>query len=218
MREIWAAGGVGPRKLAVMARVAEPKTYLLGRIGDTPAACAFAACDHRIGMLQALEVAAPFRRRGLGTALTRAGAGWAAAQGATTFALAVEVANAPARAAYAPPRHGAGGRLPLPARARLVCVPIHGTGRVCMAPTAVVRERASLGCEGRKADGCGSDGAAQQSTEALTRPAVQGVASLARGRALSPPDRTMRAGWSPAGHRRSPNSRSRDASKPVGNT
>ena len=100
MREIWEAGGVGPRKLAVMARVAEPKTYLLGRIGDTPAACAFAACDHRIGMLQALEVAAPFRRRGLGTALTRAGAGWAATQGATTFALAVEAANAPARAAY----------------------------------------------------------------------------------------------------------------------
>ena len=100
MREIWEAGGVGPRKLAVMARVAEPKTYLLGRIGDTPAACAFAACDRRIGMLQALEVAAPFRRYGLGTALTRAGAGWAATQGATTYALAVEAANAPARAAY----------------------------------------------------------------------------------------------------------------------
>jgi GNAT superfamily N-acetyltransferase len=101
MREIWAAGGVGPAKLAVMARVTQPKTYLLGRSGDAPAACAFAACDREIGMLQALEVAAPFRRQGLGTALTRAAAAWAAAQRATIYALAVEVANAPARAAYA---------------------------------------------------------------------------------------------------------------------
>jgi N-acetylglutamate synthase len=101
MREIWAAGGVGPSKLAAMARAVEPRVYLLGRSGDTPAACAFAACDREIGMLQALEVAEPFRRQGLGTALTRAGAAWVAAHGATTFALAVEVANAPARAAYA---------------------------------------------------------------------------------------------------------------------
>jgi GNAT superfamily N-acetyltransferase len=100
MREIWAAGGVGPSKLAVMARVVLPKTYLLGRCGEAPAACAFAACDGEIGMLQALEVAAAFRRRGLGTVLTRAGAAWAAEQGATTYALAVEAANAPARAAY----------------------------------------------------------------------------------------------------------------------
>jgi len=100
MREIWAAGGVGPSKLAVMARVAEPRTYLLGRSGDAPAACAFAACDREIGMLQALEVARPFRRQGLGTALTRAAAAWVAAHGATTYSLAVEVANTPARAAY----------------------------------------------------------------------------------------------------------------------
>jgi N-acetylglutamate synthase len=100
MREIWAAGGVGPSKLAVMARAVDPKTYLLGRSGDAPAACAFAACDQEIGMLQALEVAAPFRRQGLGTALTRAAAAWTAAHGATVYALAVEVANAPARAAY----------------------------------------------------------------------------------------------------------------------
>lgn len=101
MREIWSEGGIGPARLAVMARAVDPKTYLFGRSGDAPAACAFAACDREIAMLQALEVAPPFRRQGLGTALTRAAAAWAARRGATTYALAVEVGNAPARAAYA---------------------------------------------------------------------------------------------------------------------
>ena len=53
MREIWSEGGIGPARLAVMARAVDPKTYLLGRSGDAPAACAFAACDREIAMLQA---------------------------------------------------------------------------------------------------------------------------------------------------------------------
>jgi hypothetical protein len=38
MAEIWTAGGVGPARLAVMARAPEPRAYVLGRIGDRPAA------------------------------------------------------------------------------------------------------------------------------------------------------------------------------------
>ena len=45
MAEIWAAGGIGPARLAVMARAPEPRSYILGRLGDRPAGCAFvAAC------------------------------------------------------------------------------------------------------------------------------------------------------------------------------
>jgi GNAT superfamily N-acetyltransferase len=100
MRAIWGEGGVGANRLAVMARACEPKMYLLGRAGDVPAACAFVACDREVAMLHALEVAPGFRRQGLGTALTRAAAAWAARQGAETYALAVAVANGPARSAY----------------------------------------------------------------------------------------------------------------------
>ena len=99
MREIWQAGGIGATRLAVMARACEPKAYLLGRAGDAPAACAFLGCDGDIGMLHALEVAPGFRRQGLGTALTRAGAAWAVRHGATTYALDVTASNAPARMA-----------------------------------------------------------------------------------------------------------------------
>lgn len=100
MREIWQAGGVGPARLAVMARACRPKAYLFGRIGDAPAACAFVACDGDVGMFHALEVAPPFRRRGPGTALTRAGAAWSLQQGATTYGLDVAEANMQARIAY----------------------------------------------------------------------------------------------------------------------
>jgi GNAT superfamily N-acetyltransferase len=100
MREIWSAAGVGPSRQAVMARAPGPKTYLFGRAGDAPAACAFVACDREVAMLHALEVSPPFRRQGLGMALARAAVAWAADQGARTCALAVAVANAPARSAY----------------------------------------------------------------------------------------------------------------------
>lgn len=101
MREIWADGGVGPPHLAIMARTRGPKTYLLGRCGDSPAGSAFVACDREVAMLQALQVLPAFRRQGLGSALARAAAAWALRQDASVYCLAVEVANAPARAAYA---------------------------------------------------------------------------------------------------------------------
>ncbi|MBA3324360.1 MAG: GNAT family N-acetyltransferase, partial [Rhodobacteraceae bacterium] len=100
MAEIWAAGGIGPARLAVMARAAEPRVWLLGRLGQRPVACAFAAVHGEVAVLHALEVAAEARRRGMGALLTRAAAAWAQAHGATTLALAVTESNAPALALY----------------------------------------------------------------------------------------------------------------------
>ena len=101
MEEIWAAGGIGSAKLAVMARTPAPRVSFLGRLEDRPAGAAFVAAHDGIAMLSALEIAPFARRRGLGAVMVRAAAAWAAAQGAETFALAVRGANAPALALYA---------------------------------------------------------------------------------------------------------------------
>jgi N-acetylglutamate synthase len=100
MREIWEAGGVGATRLAVMDRAPQPRCWLLGRLEDRPAGCAFVACQGPVAMLHALQVAPDQRRKGLGSRLTRAAAAWALEQGAETLALAVEAANAPAAALY----------------------------------------------------------------------------------------------------------------------
>ena len=72
--EIWAAGGIGPARLAVMERAAGPKTTILGRCADRPAATAYVAVHGTVAMLHALEVADRFRRRGLGRHIMRAAA------------------------------------------------------------------------------------------------------------------------------------------------
>jgi GNAT superfamily N-acetyltransferase len=101
MNEIWEAGGIGAAKRAAMARVEGQRTYLLGRLGDRPAGCGFAALHGAIAMLHGLEVAAATRRQGVGTALVRGAATWAAEVGAASLALAVTEANATARELYA---------------------------------------------------------------------------------------------------------------------
>lgn len=100
MAEIWAEGGIGSAKLAVMARTPAPRTHLLGRLDDRPAGCAFVAAHAGVAMLSALHVAPQARRRGLAGHLVRAAAAWAAQAGAGTLALAVKGDNAPARALY----------------------------------------------------------------------------------------------------------------------
>jgi len=101
MATIWAAGGIGPARLAVMARVAGPKTWLMARLDERVAGCAFVAAQDGVAMLHALEVAPEARRRGLGAVLTRGAAAWAADRGVPTLGLAVTEANTPARALYA---------------------------------------------------------------------------------------------------------------------
>jgi GNAT superfamily N-acetyltransferase len=101
MAEMWAAGGIGPGRLAVMQRAPAPRVFVLGRLGDRPAGCAFAVVHGATAVLHALEVAPFARRQGLGARMTRALAAWSRDAGAATLAVAVTRANAPARALYA---------------------------------------------------------------------------------------------------------------------
>ena len=100
-RDIWAAGHIGPARLAVMDRVTGPRTTLFGRVDDRPAGTLFVAIHGRTAMLHALEIAPDHRRKGLARHLTVAVARWAQAQGATRFSLLVTAANAGANALYA---------------------------------------------------------------------------------------------------------------------
>ena len=99
--EIWAAGGIGPARLAIMDRVLGPKTSFLGRVQDRAAGCAFVACDARQAMLHALEVCPGDRKQRLGRHLLIASARWAQGQGAQTLSLVVTRANLAANALYA---------------------------------------------------------------------------------------------------------------------
>ena len=98
--EIWARGGIGPGRRAVMNRAAGPRTVLMARIADRPAGVAFVALDGAIAMIHAIEVEPSLRRMGAGAALLRGAARFARENGAKRLALAVTEANAPARALY----------------------------------------------------------------------------------------------------------------------
>lgn len=100
-RSIWAEGGIGPARIAVMNRVKGAKSALLGRIDDRSAGAAFVACHGAEAMVHALDVRESHRRQGLGTRLLHAAANWAADQGATRLSLVVTRQNAAARALYA---------------------------------------------------------------------------------------------------------------------
>ena len=101
MRSLWAAGGIGPDRVAVMDRAAEPRTALLARMEDRAAGCAFVACRGDCAMIHAIEVAPPFRRKGAASNLLRSAAFWAQDRGAACLALAVTRANGAARSLYA---------------------------------------------------------------------------------------------------------------------
>lgn len=101
IEEIWAAGGIGPERLAVMERAVAPKVWLVARIEDRPGGAAFVSIHEGVAMIHAIEVAAPKRRKGAGEMLLRAAARFAAENGAETLALAVTRANDGANALYA---------------------------------------------------------------------------------------------------------------------
>lgn len=100
-RDLWAEGGIGPARVAVMNRVTGAKTAILGRANDRASGVAFVACDGDTAMLHALEVSPAFRRQGSAHNILRAAAGWAQQQGAAALSLVVTTANQPARALYA---------------------------------------------------------------------------------------------------------------------
>lgn len=100
-REIWSEEGIGPARVAVMERVAGPKTVVMARTKDHPVGAAFVAVSGDIAMLHALEVRQSARRQGSANNILRVAARWALDQGASTLSLVVTEANVPARALYA---------------------------------------------------------------------------------------------------------------------
>lgn len=99
-RALWADGGIGAARLAVMDRVVGAKCAILGRSNDRASGVAFVACDGTVAMLHALEVVPALRRQGSAHNILRAAAVWAQDQGADTLALVVTEGNVAARGLY----------------------------------------------------------------------------------------------------------------------
>jgi len=99
--DLWAQGGIGPGRLAVMQRAAGAKTAILSRANDRASGVAFVAMSGDTAMLHALEVTPALRRQGSAHIILRAAAVWAQDQGARRLSLAVTPANVPACRLYA---------------------------------------------------------------------------------------------------------------------
>jgi len=98
--EVWAEGGIGPSRLAVMARAANPKITIFCRADEKCGGSVFVGIDGDCAMIHALEIGETFRRRGLARALTIAAAHWAKAQGAKVLTLVTTDANVAANTLY----------------------------------------------------------------------------------------------------------------------
>ena len=99
MKEIWAQGGIGPERLAVMDR-AKLKTGIFGRWNEKPAGVAFAAIHDGICMVHAVEVLPHQRGQGVASWLMRKAAFWAQEQGAEHVAVLCVTDNAAANGLY----------------------------------------------------------------------------------------------------------------------
>lgn len=99
-KDIWAEGGIGPARIAVMQRAQGPKTAILTRNGQHPAGVAFTAIHDGIAMLHALEVRAEDRLTGQGRNATKQAALWAAQHGAEYLATLCTQENTGANALY----------------------------------------------------------------------------------------------------------------------
>ncbi|MDM8168791.1 GNAT family N-acetyltransferase [Roseovarius sp.] len=99
--DMWADGGIGPGRIAVMHRVAGPKTSIIGRFEHTPAATAFVGLHAGVGMIHALEVPAALRRKGVAARACRQAALWTVQNGGTFISALCTQANTGANALYA---------------------------------------------------------------------------------------------------------------------
>lgn len=99
MAEIWAAGGIGPDRLAVMDRAAV-KTGILARWNEKPGGVAYVGLQEGVAMVHAVEVLPHQRKQGVAEWIMRAAAFWARAQGAQHLAVLCVRANKPANALY----------------------------------------------------------------------------------------------------------------------
>jgi GNAT superfamily N-acetyltransferase len=100
MREIWVAGGIGPERLEIMARVEGPKTGLLSRFNDKPGGAGFVGVHDSVAMVHALEIVPFQRKQGLAKWMMRGAAFWALDNGAETLSVMCTKANEGANALY----------------------------------------------------------------------------------------------------------------------
>lgn len=101
MREIWAKGGIGPARVAVMERAECPKTALFGRVSDKPAGAGYCGIHDGIAMVHALEVLGAHRGKGVGKAMMRRAAIWAEDRGAKWMSVVCLRDNEAANGLYA---------------------------------------------------------------------------------------------------------------------
>lgn len=99
--DIWAKAGIGPARLAVMARAKGPKTAILGRINDHPGGTAFVALHDNTAMVHAVEVLPHQRKQGMAGWFMRQAAIWAMQHGGTHLAVVCTTGNVGANALYA---------------------------------------------------------------------------------------------------------------------
>ncbi len=99
--DIWAKGGIGPARLAVMERAKGPKTAILGRLNDHPGGTAFVAIHNGVAMVHAVEVLPHQRKQGMASWFMHQAAIWAQQQGAQHLAVVCTRANTGANALYA---------------------------------------------------------------------------------------------------------------------
>jgi GNAT superfamily N-acetyltransferase len=100
VREIWADGGVGEARQAVMERATCEKTAILARVGDYPGGAAYVGLHQGVAMVHALYVLPAQRRQGAGQLLIRAAAKWAQGHGAQVLSLIVTQGNHAANPLY----------------------------------------------------------------------------------------------------------------------
>lgn len=101
MRDIWAANGVGPRRVAVMERATCLKTGLFGRYESRPAGAGYVGVAGDCAMVHALVVIARARRCGMGRRMMLQAARWAGGAGADQIAALCTAANPAGNALYA---------------------------------------------------------------------------------------------------------------------
>lgn len=99
--ELWAESGIDAGRLAVMERAPEPKAAILARSGDHPGGVAYIGIHEGVAMIHALHVLPDHRRQGVATLILRAGAKWAAENGAEVLSLIVTQGNHAANPLYA---------------------------------------------------------------------------------------------------------------------
>lgn len=100
MKEMWAAGGIGPERIDVMLRAKGPKTGFVSRWQDKPAGTSYAAIHEGISMLHALEIKPEQRRNGLARWAMRRLAYWTIENGGDTVSVICTEANEAANGLY----------------------------------------------------------------------------------------------------------------------